>query len=190
LDDLRKWMEKSLRCLSRKSETAGAIRYALSRWCALTRYTDDERLEIDNSAADRALRAVPLGGMNYLFVGSDCGGERAAAIYRLIGTAKLNGLDPQLHLRTILAQIADYPVSRIGQLLPWNLAASLKPTHSAQARFNQLSYVPRRSTNKLNLSHRMSDFITSCIRSLLPFRCLMPVQSTCGHQTSLSQRHL
>jgi hypothetical protein len=119
-------------------------------------------------------------------VGSDCGGERAAAIYRLIGTAKLNGLDPQLHLRTILAQIADYPVSRIGQLLPWNLAASLKPTHSAQARFNQLSYVPRRSTNKLNLSHRMSDFITSCIRSLLPFRCLSrfraPVNTKQAHR--------
>src|SRR5271168_22232 len=132
LDDLRKWMEKSLRSLSRKSETAGAIRYALSRWRALTRYIGDGRLEIDNSAAERALRAVALGRKNYLFVGSDCGGERAAAIYSLIGSAKLNGLDPELYLRTVLAQIADHPVSRIEQLLPWNFAASVK-TYSAQA---------------------------------------------------------
>jgi transposase len=74
LDDLRKWMEKALRSLSKKSETAGAIRYALSRWRALTRYTDDGRLEIDNSGAERALRAVALGRKNSLFVGSDCGG--------------------------------------------------------------------------------------------------------------------
>ena len=122
LDELRNWMEKALRSLSSKSETAGAIRYALSRWRALTRYTEDGLLEIDNSAAERALRAVALGRKNFLFAGSDCGGERAAAMYTLIGSAKLNGLDPELYLRTVLAQIADHPISQIQELLPWNLA--------------------------------------------------------------------
>ena len=132
LEDLRKWMEKALRSLSSKSETAAAIRYALSRWRALTRYTDDGLLEIDNSAAERALRAVALGRKNFLFAGSDYGGERAAAMYTLIGSAKLNGLDPELYLRTVLAQIADHPISQIQDLLPWNLAPSLQ-THSSQA---------------------------------------------------------
>jgi hypothetical protein len=125
-------MEKAQRSLSSKSETAGAIRYALSRWRALTRYIDDGMLEIDNSAAERALRAVALGRKNFLFAGSDCGGERASAMYSLIGSAKLNGLDPELYLRTVLAQIADHPVSRIQDLLPWNLAPSLQ-IHASQA---------------------------------------------------------
>ena len=132
LDELRRWMEKTLRSLSAKSETAGAIRYALSRWRALTRYAEDGMLEIDNSAAERALRAVALGRKNFLFAGSDSGGERAAAMYSLLGTAKLNGLDPELYLRTVLARIADHPISRIDELQPWNLAASLQ-THSSQA---------------------------------------------------------
>jgi len=125
-------MEKTLRSLSSKSETAGAMRYALSRWRALTRYTDDSLLEIDNSAAERALRAVALGRKNYLFAGSCCGGERAASMYSLIGSARLDGLDPDFYLRTVLAQIADHPISRIEELLPWNLALSLQ-TQSTQA---------------------------------------------------------
>ena len=133
LDDMRKWMEKSQHSLSPKSETAGAIRYALSRWRALTRYADDGRLEIDNSAAERALRAVALGRKNYLFAGSDAGGERAAALYSLIGSAKLNGLDPELYLRTVLAQIAEHQISRISDLLPWNLAEILQCTISKAA---------------------------------------------------------
>lgn len=133
LDDFRKWMEKALHSLSSTSETAGAIRYALSRWRALTRYTDDGCLEIDNNAAERALRTVALGRKNYLFVGSDAGGDRAAAIYSLIDSAKLNGLDPELYLRTVLAQIADHPVSRIDELLPWSLATTLKTETSLKA---------------------------------------------------------
>jgi transposase len=132
LDELRTWMEKALRSLSSKSETAGAIRYALSRWRALTRYTDDGMLEIDNSAAERALRAVALGRKNFLFVGSNCGGERAAAMYSLIGSAKLNGLDPELYLRTVLTRIADHPVSQIRDLLPWKIASTLK-SHASEA---------------------------------------------------------
>jgi transposase len=125
LEELHRWMQSTLQQLSKKSELAGAIRYSLSRWRALTRYRDDGRLEIDNNAAERALRAVALGRKNYLFAGSDAGGERAAAIYSLLGTAKLNGLDPQAYLRHVLATIADHPITRIADLLPWNLAATL-----------------------------------------------------------------
>jgi len=132
LDELRHWMEKMLRSLSTKSETAGAIRYALSHWRALTRYVDDGSLEIDNSAAERALRAVAIGRKNYLFMGADSGGQRAASLYSLIGTAKLNGLDPAFYLRTVLATIAEHPINRIQELLPWNIAASLQ-TDSSQA---------------------------------------------------------
>jgi hypothetical protein len=122
LEALRSWMLAALAQVSKKSALAGAIGYALSRWQALVRYRDDGRVEIDNNAAKRALRAVALGRKNYLFAGSDAGGERAAAIYSLIGTARLNGLDPEAYLRYVIGQIAEHPVNRIAELLPWNVA--------------------------------------------------------------------
>ena len=121
LEALRAWWESCLSKLSRKTETTAAIKYALARWEALTRYLEDGRLEIDNNAAERALRAIALGRKNYLFAGSDAGGERAAALYTLIGTAKLNGVDPEAYLREVLSRIADHPINRIEELLPWNV---------------------------------------------------------------------
>jgi transposase len=122
LDSLHQWFETCLTKLSRKSDTTAAVKYALGLWPALLRYCDDGCLEIDNNAAERALRAVALGRKNYLFAGSDTGGKRAAAIYSLIGTAKLNDLDPEAYLREVLTRIADHPISRIEELLPWNVA--------------------------------------------------------------------
>jgi hypothetical protein len=124
LDALKAWMEQTLEKLSQKSATAKAIRYALSRWDALVRYCDDGRIEIDNNAAERALRCVALGRKNFLFAGSDAGGERAAAIYSLLGSAKLNGLDPEAFLREVLTRIAEHPINRINELLPWHLQAT------------------------------------------------------------------
>ena len=122
LQELRAWLDDTLTRVSSKSDLAQAIGYTLTRWQALTRYRDDGRIEIDNNAAERALRGVALGRKNYLFQGSDAGGERAAAIYSLVETAKLNGLDPQGYLREVLTRIAEHPINRIEELLPWNVA--------------------------------------------------------------------
>ena len=130
---LHDWFKESLTKLSRKSETAAAISYALGRWPALLLYCHDGFIEIDNNAAERALRAVALGRKNYLFAGSDSGGERAAAIYSLIGSAKLNNLAPQACLREVLTRIADHPVNRIAELLPWNMASSSVPLQRRSA---------------------------------------------------------
>lgn len=131
LDAMHAWLETSLSKLSRKSDTSAAIHYALARWHAFVRYCEDGRIEIDNSAAERALRAIAVGRRNYLFAGSDAGGERAATFYCLLGTAKLNGLDPEAYLRAVLTCIADHPVNRIADLLPWNLALNDPATELA-----------------------------------------------------------
>jgi transposase len=125
LEELHRWLHATVPQLSRKSELALAIGYALSRWTALTRYRDDGRLEIDNNTAERALRTVALGRKNWLFAGSDDGGDRAAAIYSLIGTAKLNGMNPEAYLRHVLERIADHAINKVNELLPWNVLAQL-----------------------------------------------------------------
>jgi len=122
IDELHDWLNTMSTRLSRKSDTTMAIRYALARWRALSRYLEDGSIEIDNSAAERALRAVALGRKNYLFCGSDAGGQAAAAIYSLIGTAKLNDIDPERYLQHVLENIADLTITRIHELLPWNFA--------------------------------------------------------------------
>jgi hypothetical protein len=118
---MRRWLEDSREKLAPKSETAAAIRYALSLWDPLSRYLDDGRIEIDNLIAERALRPIAVGRRNYLFAGSDNGGQRAAILYSLIGTARLNGLDPEAYLRHVLSRIADHPINRIEELLPWRV---------------------------------------------------------------------
>jgi transposase len=122
---LNAWFIATRAQLSKKSELSAAIYYALARWRALTRYCQDGHIEIDNNAAERSLRKVALGRKNYLFAGADSGGERAAAIYSLLGTAKLNGLDPEAYLRHVLTHIAEHPINRIQELLPWHLAERL-----------------------------------------------------------------
>ena len=106
--------------LSAKNELARAIDYSLKRWTALTRYLDDGRLCLTNNAAERALRGVAVGRKNWSFAGSDAGGERAAALYTLIETAKLNAVDPRAWLAFVLARLQDHPAKHLSELLPWN----------------------------------------------------------------------
>jgi transposase len=126
LKELKAWMNDTLTQVSAKSPMALAIGYALSNWTALTRFADDGRIEAHNNAAERALRGVALGRKNYLHLGSDVGGQSAAVIYTLIGSAKLNGIDPQRYLHYVLERIASHPINRIDELLPWAVAPELR----------------------------------------------------------------
>jgi transposase len=125
LEELRVGLSSTLRTLSAKSPLAAAIQYSLSRWVALTRYLEDGRIEIDNNPAERAIRALVLGRRNYLFAGSDAGGDTAARLYSLVGSCRLNGIDPHLYLRYVLECIATYPINRIDELLPWRVGPLL-----------------------------------------------------------------
>ena len=121
IDDLRQALDNALRRLSPKSEMAKAIAYGHKRWIALTRFLDDGRLEIDNNITERAMRCVALGRKNWLFAGSKAGGDRAAAIYSVIETAKLNGLEPQAYIADVIAKIAgNWPTPRWDEFMPWN----------------------------------------------------------------------
>ena len=120
IDELATWLDAQLTLISGKSDLATAIRYARSRWGALTRYLDDGRLEISNNAAENQIRPVTLGRKNWLFAGSDSGGVRAAAFYTLIRTAKLNGVEPEAWLTDVIARVGAHPINRLSELLPWN----------------------------------------------------------------------
>lgn len=121
IDGLRAFLDDTLRRLSPKSAMAKAISYGTKRWVALTRFVDNGLLEIDNNIAERAMRSIAVGRRNWLFAGSKTGGERAAAIYTVIETCKLNGVEPQAYITDVIAKIADdWPASRWDELMPWH----------------------------------------------------------------------
>jgi len=123
VDDLHAWMMENRAKLAKHNPVAKAMDYMLKRWSGFTRFLDDGRIDLSNNAAERALRGIAMGRKSWLFAGSDRGGQRAAIMYSLIGTAKLNDIDPQAWLADVLAKIADYPSNRIDDLLPWNWKA-------------------------------------------------------------------
>ena len=132
IDDLRQALDDALRRLSPKSEMAKAIAYGRKRWVALTRFLDEGRLEIDNNIAERAMRCVALGRENWLFAGSKAGGDRAAAVYSVIESAKLNSLEPQAYIADVIAKIAgNWPAARWDELMPWNWRTDQQPIAAA-----------------------------------------------------------
>lgn len=118
--ELHAWLTAQVGKLSRNHDLAKACLYMLRRWDAFTRFLDDGRICLTNNAAERALRCIPLGRKAWLFCGSDRGGQRAAILYTLIQTVRLNDVDPQAWLANILARIAEHPIQKLGELLPWN----------------------------------------------------------------------
>ena len=122
MQSLYDWMQTQLKPLSVHAEMAKAFGYMLKQWDALNVFCGDGLVEIDNNICENALRCVALGRRNYLFFGSDRGGEAAAIIYSLLGTCKLNGVEPEAWLRDVLGKINDWPSNRVHELLPWNLA--------------------------------------------------------------------
>jgi transposase len=132
VEELRAYMEAQRARLSRGHDLAKAMTYMLKRWPSFTRFIDDGRVCLSNNAAERALRGIALGRKSWLFCGSDRGGRRAAAMYSLIVTAKMNEVDPQAWLADVLARIAAHPAHRLDELLPWNWKVQ-KTTIAAKA---------------------------------------------------------
>jgi transposase len=133
VESLEVYMRAQLDRLARGHDLAKAINYILKRWAAFTLFLDDGRVCLSNNAAERGLRGIALGRKSWLFCGSDRGGERAAAMYSLIVTAKMNGVDPQAWLTDVLSRIAAHPAHRLDELLPWNwtLQSSIIPAQAA-----------------------------------------------------------
>ena len=127
------WLRDERKKLSSKAPVAKAIDYSLKRWPAFTRFIDDGRICMSNNAAERAVRGIAVGRKNWTFCGSDSGGHRAAAMYTLIETCKLNGIDSRAWLADVLARIADHPAKKIADLLPWNWKAALNATAAKAA---------------------------------------------------------
>jgi transposase len=121
LDDLKQWFETQQRRLSSKNTLWKAIQYAVKRWDALCLYAADGRIGIDNNPAERSLRGIALTRKNFLFLGSEAGGGRAAILYTVLETAKLGGLDPEAYLADVIDRMAKgHPINRLSELLPWN----------------------------------------------------------------------
>ena len=120
VEDLETWMRDNRAKLSRHNPVAGAMDYMLKRWASFARFLGDGRIDLSNNAAERALRGIALGRKSWLFAGSDRGGRRAATMYTMIVTAKMNDVDPQAWLADVLARIASHPLHRLDDLLPWN----------------------------------------------------------------------
>lgn len=132
VDDLHAWMVAERAKLSRGNAVARAMDYMLRRWPAFARYLDDGRICLTNNAAERALRGRALGRKSWLFAGSDRGGQRAAFMYSLIVTAKMNDVDPQAWLADVLGRIAGHPARQIDELLPWNWKAARSAEAAAE----------------------------------------------------------
>ena len=131
--ELETWMRTTRSKMSRHADVGREMDYMLKRWDTFSRFLTDGRICLSNNAAERVLRGVALGRKAWLFAGSDRGGERAAAVYTLIATAKLNGVDPRAWLADVLRRIADHPASRLHELLPWNRSGTASQLRAAAA---------------------------------------------------------
>jgi transposase len=131
--ELADWMKSARAQLSPHDDAGKAMNYMLNRWPAFTRFLDDGRICLTNNAAERALRGIALGRKSWLFAGSDRGGQRAAKMFSLIVSAKMNDIDPQAWLADVLARIADHPAHRLEELLPWNWKKPIAVDAEAQA---------------------------------------------------------